>query len=95
MNSNGDSMTKEITEILDQPSGTMLIYHVGLLSKDRGDVNRTSEEQRVNETACIAWKLHERGIVHLVQRRLGYEMYEYIAIRSSGRSMAAPRKVAA
>lgn len=72
---------REITEILNMPKGSRIVYHVGLLSKDRGDVNKTPAEQEISDTANIAWKLHEQGKVCLVQRRLGFELYEYIAQR--------------
>lgn len=75
--------TREITEILNMPAGASLVYYSGLLSKDRGGHGRKRPgEVTVDETANIAWKLYEKGVVLLTQRRLGEDDYEYIATRT-------------
>lgn len=72
---------QEITSVLNMQKGARVVYHVGLLAKDRGLTKRTILEQTVNETANIAWKLHEQGKVALCQRRVGPFTFEYIAER--------------
>lgn len=72
----------EITDILNMPRGARIVYHVGFLAVDRGgDAKRTAKQDSIRETGNIAWKLKEQGKVTLCQRRLGHELYEYIAER--------------
>ena len=78
---------QDISEILTMKGGSSLIYHVGYLAKDRmgGSGGRTQQEKDAERAADIAWKLHENGSVFLTQRRLGREMFEYIATRAKGK----------
>jgi len=54
--------------------GERITYHVGNLFFDRG-------LPAVRKAAGLAWTLQCRGTVHLVQRRLGYNRFAYIAER--------------
>lgn len=72
----------DVKEILGNPKGSRLIYHVGLLSADRGEVSKkTAAQSAVDKQADAAWALYLKGVVTLVQRRIAPELYEYIAIR--------------
>jgi hypothetical protein len=74
--------SEEITSILEKPKGARIVYHVGMLAQDRGGERGKTEPQRaVNETANIAWNLYEQGKITLCQRRIGPNLFEYIAER--------------
>jgi hypothetical protein len=76
----------EITEIVNAPQGTWLVYHRGYLPTDRGvddpKVPRTIEQNAVDETAKIAWKMMESGMVRLAQKRHGLLDYSYMAFKA-------------
>lgn len=71
-------------------------YHYGFLPLDRGQwlwgaaagIENAGARYvacpEVEDMAALAWAAHERGEVELVQRRLGAERFEYIAIRRAG-----------
>ncbi len=72
------------------PAGTHVVYHIGLLGSDRSDIGRNGKRKSkedlmaardVNKVGDLAWELYERGSVILTQRRIGAELFEYIAIR--------------
>lgn len=81
-------MAVEITEILNKQPGESVVYHRGNLVYDRGGIlpqkYRTPEHDAIDASATIAWSLYMAGKVHLVQRRLGANDYEYIAVRRVG-----------
>lgn len=64
-----------------------MVYHVGFLVKDRERDRKKDEDWRradmVNSVATIAMDLSDAGKVCLTQRRLGHEIFEYIATRAS------------
>jgi len=64
-------------QLMGAPAGTVMIYHRGLLSRDR---RRTPE---VDERAREALSLFEHGWCRLAQRRIrGHENnFEYVAIK--------------
>jgi urocanate hydratase len=76
----------EITEIINAPKGTWLVYHRGYLPIDRGVDDkknpRSSEQSAVHETATIAWKMKESGMVTLAQKRHGFLDYSYMALKT-------------
>lgn len=77
--------------------GDVIVYHLGLLARDRSPVcSDLPEGQRV-EVAAIAnraMRLCEAGRVLLVQRRLDAGCCAYLAIvRLQPRRMASPRSV--
>jgi len=55
--------------------GHVFVYHIGFLPKDR---------ERSNQIAALAglvWRKQLERRVQLIQRRLGEESYEYLAVR--------------
>ena len=78
-------MIEEITSIIDKKPGEAIVYHRGLLGKDRGtgipSSARTSKHDAVNQTATIAWSLYTAGKVHLFQRRVSEGVCDYLAVR--------------
>jgi hypothetical protein len=80
---------REMMSFATYPPGSAMIYHVGFLINDRSrGRGRPSDETAkraaaVNSVANIAMELAEAGKVLLTQRRLGHEIFEYIATRSS------------
>ena len=67
--------------VLNQKPGKKYIYHVGLLTGDRGFSKRTPRQKRVNAIAESMYQFHKNGYVHLVQRKITGGVYEYIAVR--------------
>lgn len=65
--------------LLDLAPGQSVIYHTGMLAKDREFPS--ADYLRVRETQRAAMEAYERGQVTLVQRRLKDGVYEYIAVR--------------
>lgn len=55
--------------------GEKFVYHVGDLASDRVG------NPHLNQTAETMLDLYQRNEVELVQRRLGFGEYEYIAVR--------------
>lgn len=59
--------------------GEPYTYHTGLLMMERGAFSNTEK------VAHTAWRLHERGLVRLVQRRISDDTCEYVAVRTARR----------
>lgn len=71
----------EFSNWLANPFGSRsIIYHTGLLMADRQ--SKDPAAPIISAVAGMALSAANRGIVTLVQRRLGEANYEYIAIRS-------------
>jgi len=77
-------------------AGSMCIYHTGYLALDRfhivdvafpGDtkVSLTTPIERVDEVARLALDAFEEKRVHLFQRKLHDNEYQYIAMKASRR----------
>ena len=64
--------------------GERIAYAVGFLivAVHKADVEKHPDAQKLEGIQWTAWKAHERGAVHLVQRRLGPERYEYLAVKA-------------
>lgn len=63
--------------------GAVIEYHRGFLALDLvPQVTRLSERDRLElgRVARRAWWAAERGLVHLVQRRLGPGFFAYLAV---------------
>lgn len=79
-----------IQTIASRLPGTTAVYHIGSLAHDRGSdipMSKRSPQQRgVDAIAELAWQLCERGIVNLVQQRVGPNKWEYIAQRTRARA---------
>lgn len=62
-----------------------IVYHVGLLARDRENTSTLSKEDRaaINVVARAAWNASAAGKLFLVQRRLPSGDFEYIAIKAA------------
>ena len=63
--------------------GATLSYHRGFLAVDTGSlISRLtpSQQARLRGIADAAWRASEQNLVHLVQERLGPDLFEYRAI---------------
>ena len=78
---------RAMIEFATSPPKTRVIYHTGFLCKDRDRTKRYGEVLKradtVNSVAYMAQELSDAGRAFLTQRRLGDDVYEYIATRSS------------
>lgn len=65
--------------------GASYIYHRGLLCFDREphiyQEDRGQMEEDVNDLGEATWQASEDGMVHLTQRRIGKNRFEYIATK--------------
>jgi hypothetical protein len=61
--------------------GTVFIYHVGFLAEDRRELRL-----RLHPLASRMLLLWQRGLVHLVARKLAECEYEYLAVRKRTRA---------
>jgi hypothetical protein len=64
-------------------AGDAIIYHRGTLARDtcpQMNLRSLDERVRVARLSSRALKLAEAGLLHLVQRRHGFEDFAYIAI---------------
>lgn len=69
--------------VADAAPGTVLIYHLGLLARDREPkVSRLPEEQRreLQLVADRALAFAEQGRAHLLQRRIGPHAFAYLLV---------------
>jgi hypothetical protein len=64
-------------------SGAKYTYHTGFLCKDRDPEIKFQGYKEVNEVANLAWKLYEKGVVTLTQRKLADNHYQYLAVKSA------------
>lgn len=66
--------------------GQVLTYHQGLLALDLDPRTRRMNATERSSLAAIAERLREeadRGTLHLLQRRLGREHFDYIAVAAA------------
>ena len=69
--------------LADAVPGTTIVYHIGILARDRDRLATTlTPEQRdeLNALASRAWRLASAGWADLLQRRLGEECFAYLLI---------------
>lgn len=69
------------------PQGAKAVYHRGYLPKDRA-------LQTLDLIASVLYGHTIAGHIQLVQRRLGFKEYEYIAIRATSNKRASDRLAA-
>ena len=72
--------------VADAKPGARILYYTGHLSRDRlRHIEGYSESvrRRVVELGDAAWMLGEESWVHLVQRRISYGCWDYIAVRKA------------
>lgn len=60
--------------------GDRIVYHTGDLQYDRDEVENPNTG-RIRGVARAAWKAYQDGLVALVQKRLGFATFEYIAVK--------------
>jgi hypothetical protein len=60
----------------DASPGDPLVYHIGHLPADRDAIVSTE----LDRLARRAWRMHEEGLVHLVQRRVAPDSVAYLAV---------------
>jgi hypothetical protein len=71
--------------------GSIIQYHVGFLSLDVAETNNnlsSAAHRKLMAVANLAWCAGEARIVHLVQRRLGPDRFEYLAVMRPRRTGA-------
>ncbi|WP_412049475.1 hypothetical protein ACK6D9_17415 [Hoeflea sp. Naph1] len=71
--------------------GSIIQYHVGFLSLDVAETNinlSIAAHRKLMAIANLAWCASEARIVHLVQRRLGPDHFEYLAVMRPRRTGA-------
>jgi hypothetical protein len=69
--------------LVDAAPGERAIYHEGHLAGDLSPFSRTLSSARRSELAMLAsaaWRLCERGLVHLVQQRITEGTCAYLVI---------------
>jgi len=72
--------------VADAKPGDSLIYYTGHLSRDRLMHSEGFDEpvrRKLGELGNAAWMLGEENWVHLVQRRVSYGCWAYIAVRKA------------
>ena len=81
--------------------GDAIVYHIGLLARDRDKVATNLAPDHRDELEIVArraWQMAEAGLAHLLQRRVADERFAYLLIvrpRPRGhRGMAMPLPVA-
>ena len=64
-------------------AGAAVSYHRGFLAVDAGSLMSRltpSQQATLRSIADAAWRASEQNLVHLVQERLGPDLFEYRAI---------------
>ena len=72
--------------VADAKPGDMLTYYRGYLSRDRQMHSEGYEEpvrHKIGELGNAAWSLGDENWVHLIQRRVSYGCWDYIAVRKA------------
>jgi hypothetical protein len=72
--------------VADAKPGDMLVYYRGHLSRDRQMHSEGYDEptrRKIGELGNAAWSLGDENWVHLIQRRVSYGCWDYIAVRKA------------
>ena len=72
--------------VADAQPGDSIIYYTGHLSRDRlphRDGYADAIRRKISELGNAAWMLGDENWVHLVQRRVSYGCWDYIAVRKA------------
>jgi hypothetical protein len=67
----------------DASPGDAIVYHLGLLARDRDKQTSTLPPQRRQDLEAVArraWRMAEAGQVHLLQRRVGPETFAHLLV---------------
>lgn len=78
---------------LKEPNAKPFAYWRGMLCEDRvvrwWSADKTTLYYKTNtpvdKLARMVWDAYQRGAVHLIQRKLGDGVYDYIAVRDTRR----------
>lgn len=79
--------------LADAPAGDRFTYFIGFLALGIGAEGQwlpEAERKTSLRTAQMAWIAAERGRVHLLQRRLGENRFEYFAVARPPRPKPPP-----
>jgi hypothetical protein len=69
--------------VADAAPGDAIIYHIGLLARDRDKVASELPAERSAELEAVArrvWAMAEAGLGHLLQRRVAPERCAYLLV---------------
>jgi hypothetical protein len=69
--------------LADATPGDTIVYHIGLLARDRDKIVTMLMPERRDELEIVArraWQMAEAGLVHLLQRRVADECFAYLVI---------------
>lgn len=72
--------------VADAKPGDSITYYTGHLSRDRlphKDGYSEPVRRKIGELANAAWMLGDENWMHLVQRRVSYGCWDYIAVRKA------------
>lgn len=72
--------------VADARPGDSITYYTGHLSRDRlphKDGYSEPVRRKISELGNAAWMLGDENWVHLVQRRVSYGCWDYIAVRKA------------
>jgi hypothetical protein len=72
--------------VADAQPGDRIVYYTGHLSRDRlphRDGYADAIRRKINELGNAAWMLGAENWLHLVQRRVSYGCWDYIAVRKA------------
>ena len=72
--------------VADAQAGDSMTYYTGHLSRDRLPHSEGYSEtvrRKISELGNAAWMLGEENWVHLVQRRVSYGCWDYLAVRKA------------
>ena len=67
----------------DAMPGDAIVYHIGLLARDRDKVATTLSPELREDLEAVArrvWAMAEAGLGHLLQRRVAPECFAYLLI---------------
>jgi hypothetical protein len=83
----GSSTSDEFkTWLADAKPGAVFVYHCGsvaLATNYKGEALPYAERQKLARLAHCAWIAAVQGRLHLLQRRLGENCFEYFAVARS------------
>ena len=72
--------------VADAQPGDIITYYTGHLSRDRlphRDGYSDAIRRKIGDLGNAAWMLGDENWVHLVQRRVSYGCWDYIAVRKA------------
>lgn len=77
--------------------GSSFVYYTGNLGEDRARAAKKFAPKKLAAPQALrdaqqAWNAYSEGLVHLTQRRLGDNLFAYIATRASEKNTGRERK---